>query len=159
MDSFVIRRPKADANPESVLKKVFRLDAFRGEQRRIIESVLARRDVLVLMPTGGGKSLIYQLPAVISPGLTLVVSPLIALIVTSSNVAEPSRCAQEPRRQRCSSAFDAQSKREITDPDAAQKQRVRARYPLCHARAARHRPIQNTNDPHHQRKTTRPTSH
>ncbi len=58
----------------------FGLDQFRPGQREVIESVLAGRDCLCVMPTGGGKSLCYQLPAIAGPGLTLVISPLIALM-------------------------------------------------------------------------------
>ncbi|RKO84960.1 P-loop containing nucleoside triphosphate hydrolase protein, partial [Blyttiomyces helicus] len=53
---------------------------FRGKQEEIVRAVLAGQDCVVLMPTGGGKSLTYQLPAVVSEGVTLVVSPLLALI-------------------------------------------------------------------------------
>ena len=58
----------------------FRLAEFRPGQREVIETVLAGQDCLCVMPTGGGKSLCYQLPAIVQPGLTLVVSPLIALM-------------------------------------------------------------------------------
>src|SRR3954466_14699101 len=62
------------------LQNLFGLDEFRPAQREVIESVLAGKDVLCVMPTGAGKSLCYQLPAAISDGLTLVVSPLISLM-------------------------------------------------------------------------------
>jgi ATP-dependent DNA helicase RecQ len=64
----------------SVLRSEFSLDEFRPGQEDVIRSVLGGRDALVVMPTGAGKSLIYQLPALLLPGLTLVVSPLIALM-------------------------------------------------------------------------------
>ena len=63
-----------------LLRTVYGYSAFRGNQEKIIMAVLAGRDVLVLMPTGGGKSLCYQVPAMIRPGVGLVVSPLIALM-------------------------------------------------------------------------------
>src|SRR5580704_11204889 len=65
---------------ERTLRERFGLEQFRTGQRAVIESVLQGRDVLCVMPTGGGKSLCYQLPALLLRGLTLVVSPLIALM-------------------------------------------------------------------------------
>ena len=65
---------------EGTLRERFGLERFRPGQRQVIEQVLAHRDVLCVMPTGGGKSLCYQLPALLLDGLTLVVSPLIALM-------------------------------------------------------------------------------
>lgn len=65
---------------QRILKDVFGYDAFRGNQAAIIERVAGGGDALVLMPTGGGKSLCYQVPALLREGLTVVVSPLIALM-------------------------------------------------------------------------------
>jgi len=65
---------------DDALKHHFGYDSFRPLQREIVEASLAGDDILALLPTGGGKSLCYQLPAIVRPGLTLVVSPLIALM-------------------------------------------------------------------------------
>jgi len=74
-------RSKSDlADPLSILKTVFGYDTFRGPQRDIIEHVIASNHAFVLMPTGGGKSLCYQIPALARPGIGLIVSPLIALM-------------------------------------------------------------------------------
>jgi ATP-dependent DNA helicase RecQ len=67
-------------SPEQALKHFFGYDRFRLAQEAIIKETLARRDVLAIMPTGGGKSICFQLPALLNEGLTLVVSPLIALM-------------------------------------------------------------------------------
>ena len=64
----------------SVLEKTFGYSSFRGQQAEIIQTVVDGGDALVLMPTGGGKSLCYQVPALCLDGLTVVVSPLIALM-------------------------------------------------------------------------------
>jgi ATP-dependent DNA helicase RecQ len=66
--------------PQDILKEYWGYEEFRGQQESIIDAVLQGRDVLVLMPTGGGKSLCYQLPSLILNGWVLVVSPLISLI-------------------------------------------------------------------------------
>lgn len=69
-----------DINLSAELKKYFGFSKFKGQQERIITELLSGKDVFVLMPTGGGKSLCYQLPALISEGTAIVVSPLIALM-------------------------------------------------------------------------------
>jgi len=68
------------ADPLSILKTIYGYDSFRGRQREIIEHVIEGNHAFVLMPTGGGKSLCYQIPALIRAGMGLVISPLIALM-------------------------------------------------------------------------------
>ncbi|MBF0296731.1 MAG: DNA helicase RecQ [Magnetococcales bacterium] len=64
----------------TVLRRVFGFPGFRGDQEAVIRHVLANGDALVLMPTGGGKSLCFQIPALLRPGMAVVISPLIALM-------------------------------------------------------------------------------
>ena len=65
---------------DETLKSIFGYDSFRPEQDQIIKTFLSNKDCLAILPTGGGKSLCFQLPAIMREGLTLVVSPLIALM-------------------------------------------------------------------------------
>ena len=76
MDARGVRQP----SPDEVLHETFGHHAFRGDQADIVAHVCAGGDALVLMPTGGGKSLCYQVPALVRPGVAIVVSPLIALM-------------------------------------------------------------------------------
>ncbi len=79
-----VPRPSLTTQPQELLAEVFGYTSFRGQQQAIVEHVMADGDALVLMPTGGGKSLCYQVPAIArhrqGKGLTVVVSPLIALM-------------------------------------------------------------------------------
>ena len=100
------------APPVDVLRRVFGYDAFRGDQADIVDTLVRGDDALVLMPTGGGKSLCYQVPALVRRGVGVVVSPLIALMqdqvdalsALGVRAAEPDhvrdgdRCAAAARR-------------------------------------------------------------
>jgi ATP-dependent DNA helicase RecQ len=73
-------RPADDATMHQVLHRVFGFRSFRPNQKEVVTAILEGRDVLAIMPTGGGKSLCYQLPAILLPGTALVVTPLISLM-------------------------------------------------------------------------------
>ena len=110
------------------LRTTFGFDAFRPGQAEIVEAILDGRDVLAVMPTGSGKSLCYQLPALLRDGLTIVVSPLIALMrnqvaqLRGYGVAAASlNSANDPAENRA-------------DPRADRARRAAPR--LCRARAA-----------------------
>ena len=75
-----IAKGKAKINLKKALQDNFGFEGFKGEQESIIKNILAGKDTFVIMPTGGGKSLCYQLPAIISEGVAIIVSPLIALM-------------------------------------------------------------------------------
>ena len=97
--------PAADL--ERTLHERFGMEGFRLGQREVIEHVLAGRDVLCVMPTGGGKSLCYQLPALMLGGLTLVISPLIALMKDQVDVL----CARGLRATLLNSTLDPAEQR------------------------------------------------
>ena len=79
--TLLAQSPSADLpTPQSILEDVFGYQSFRDGQQEVIESAVAGQDSLVIMPTGGGKSLCYQIPALARQGLTLVISPLISLM-------------------------------------------------------------------------------
>ena len=92
-----------------ILHATFGLRAFRPKQREIIEDIVNGRDAFVLMPTGGGKSLCYQLPALVRPGVALVVSPLISLMKDQVDALQASGISAEFYN----SALDAQSARRV----------------------------------------------
>lgn len=71
---------ESSVNLKDALKDFFGFDSFKGNQEQVIESVINGKDVFVIMPTGAGKSLCYQLPALIKPGTAIIISPLIALM-------------------------------------------------------------------------------
>ena len=75
------------------LNRHFGFGTFKGNQKAIIENVLAGKDTFVLMPTGGGKSLCYQLPSILMEGTAIVISPLIALIDPSKILVSPIKVA------------------------------------------------------------------
>ena len=80
MEAALSREPDKTPDALSVLNSVFGLPAFRGEQEKIVRHVTEGGNCLVLMPTGGGKSMCYQLPSLLRDGCGIVVSPLIALM-------------------------------------------------------------------------------
>src|SRR3712207_288985 len=74
-------------DPEGALRELFGFEGFRPGQREAVEAAVSSRDVLVVMPTGSGKSLCYQLPALMRADLTVVVSPLVSLMVDQVEAA------------------------------------------------------------------------
>ncbi len=99
------------AQAQGILKDIFGYDAFRGNQQAIIERVAGGGDALVLMPTGGGKSLCFQVPALLREGLAVVVSPLIALMDDQVATLEELGVAAAA----LNSTLDAEAQREIAE--------------------------------------------
>ncbi|MFW5653284.1 MAG: RecQ family ATP-dependent DNA helicase, partial [Planctomycetota bacterium] len=97
--------------PHEVLKRVFGYDNFRGRQEEVIQHVIAGGDALVLMPTGGGKSLCYQIPALCRSGTAVVVSPLIALM---ADQVQALQSLSIPARF-LNSSLDAYERREVQE--------------------------------------------
>lgn len=102
--------PAPNQTPQQVLETTFGYHAFRGQQQAIVERVIAGGDAIVLMPTGGGKSLCYQIPAMLRPGVGIVVSPLIALMQDQVDALR-----QAGVRAAClNSTLDAETARQVT---------------------------------------------
>src|SRR5260370_1562201 len=113
------------AAAQKALRSTFGFEDFRPGQGAIIESVLAGADVLAIMPTGSGKSLCYQLPALLRDGLTVVVSPLIALM--RNQVTQLTRCGIAAAS--LNSANDLAENRQITARLARGGLRLGYRFP------------------------------
>src|SRR5258708_9147680 len=86
----VLEKTKPSTSLLAHLQEQFGFDAFKDSQDAIIQSLLSGKDTFVIMPTGGGKSLCYQLPAIISERVAIIVSPLIALMNNQVNLLHSS---------------------------------------------------------------------
>jgi len=101
--------------PLGVLREVFGFDRFRGQQLAIIEHVVAGGDAVVLMPTGGGKSICYQIPALLRPGVGVVISPLIALMKDQVDALRQAGVRAAALNSRLSSGETPQIERAVGD--------------------------------------------
>src|SRR6185312_6952036 len=101
--------PRMHSTPVDILQSVFGYSSFRGQQQAIVEHVAEGGDALVLMPTGGGKSLCYQIPALLRQGTGIVVSPLIALMQDQVDALRAAGVAAAY----LNSSLDAASQREV----------------------------------------------
>ena len=81
--------------PHQILKSVWGYDQFRGNQGEVVQALCEQRDAIVVMPTGGGKSICFQVPGLVLPGLTLVISPLIALMENQVQALKAKRVPAE----------------------------------------------------------------
>ena len=123
------------------LKRHFGHDQFRPLQQEIVQDALAGQDVFVLMPTGGGKSLCFQLPALMRDGLTIVVSPLIALMKDQVDALEASGIAatylnstlnREEAKTRWRGLHRGQCRRRFHAGDVVGDLKVRRKFRSCH---------------------------
>ncbi len=110
----------SEASPLHILKSHFGYSDFRLEQKQIIDTVLQKRDAFVLMPTGGGKSLCFQIPAILSEGLAVVISPLIALMKDQVDALRISGIAAEY----LNSSLSSQEQNSITNNLLAEKIKI-----------------------------------
>ncbi|OYW80470.1 MAG: hypothetical protein B7Z26_06425, partial [Asticcacaulis sp. 32-58-5] len=115
--SQALRQLQADIAPADMaqavncLRETFGYERFRGQQTPVIEAILRGEDVLAILPTGGGKSLCYQIPALIRPGFGLVISPLIALMSDQVQALE----ARGVRAARMDSSLSSQERARLWD--------------------------------------------
>ena len=149
-DGRVPRVPVASsADVDGALREVFGFPAFRPGQREAVEAARAGRDVLVVMPTGSGKSLCYQLPALMRTDLTLVVSPLVSLMqdqVEALARVAPGRVAlvnaqQDSRTNRLAveHAVSGQVRLLVRGAGAVRLARLPGAHPACRSRPVRGR--------------------